>query len=155
MTQRPFQLRALGEIAIRCHDFAAMKDFYGRILGLSLVEGSARGGYGDGLVFYRLGESYGGHVAVLALFDGDTASVSLSDGDSAVPLQAGLRSSLHHLALTLPWAEQEAAATWLIQEGAEARFQTFPWAGWRGLFTRDPDGNTVELVAAAPDWHLS
>lgn len=155
MAERPFQLRALGEIAIRCRDFSAMQDFYSRVLGLSIVEPSERGGYGDGLVFYRLGESFGGHVAVLALFDGETTSVSLSTGDMEVPIQAGLRSSLHHLALSLPWAEQEAAAAWLIQEGYEAKFQAFPWAGWRGVFTRDPDGNTVELVAAAPEWHVS
>ena len=107
MTERPFQLRALGEIAIRCRDFAGMQDFYSRVLGLSAVEGSERGGYGDGLVFYRLGESFGGHVAVLALFDSETASVSLSSGDMEIPVQAGLRSSLHHLALSLPWEEQE------------------------------------------------
>ena len=146
MTERPFQLRALGEIAIRCRDFAGMQDFYSRVLGLSAVEGSERGGYG---------ESFGGHVAVLALFDSETASVSLSSGDMEIPVQAGLRSSLHHLALSLPWEEQEAAADWLTQQGFDAKFQRFPWAGWRGLFTRDPDGNTVELVAAEPDWHLS
>ena len=155
MTERPFQLRALGEIAIRCRDFAGMQDFYSRVLGLPAVESSERGGYGDGLVFYRLGESFGGHVAVLALFDSETASVSLSSGDMEIPVQAGLRSSLHHLALSLPWEEQEAAADWLTQQGFDAKFQRFPWAGWRGLFTRDPDGNTVELVAAEPDWHLS
>lgn len=91
MTERPFQLRALGEIAIRCRDFVAMQDFYSRVLGLPAVKGSERGGYGDGLVFYRLGESFGGHVAVLALFDGKTASVSLFSGDMEIPLQAGLR----------------------------------------------------------------
>lgn len=155
MTDRPFTPRALGEIAIRCRDFAAMQDFYGRVLGLARVEPGERGGYGDGLVFYRLGESFGGHVAVLALFSGGQPGVSMSGGDTQVPLQAGLRSSLHHLALSLPWDEQEAAAEWLRQQGFDARFETFRWAGWRGLFTRDPDGNTVELVAASPEWHLS
>lgn len=132
-----------------------MQDFYGRVLGLPVIEGSERGGYGDGIIFYRLGESFGGHVAVLALFDSETASVSLSGGDLEIPVQAGLRSSLHHIALSLSWEEQDDAAVWLEQQGFEAKFQRFPWAGWRGLFTRDPDGNTVELVAAEPEWHLT
>ncbi|SDW19999.1 VOC family protein [Roseicitreum antarcticum] len=155
MTERPFRPRALGEIAIRCRDFAAMQDFYGRVLGLSRMRPGARGGYGDGIAFYHLGDSFGGHVAVLALFADQTPSVSMSTGDAAVPVQAGLRSSLHHLALSLPWDEQDAAAGWLVQEGYDARFQEFAWAGWRGLFTRDPDGNTVELVAASPEWHVA
>jgi len=150
ISERPFQPRALGEIAIRCRDFIAMEDFYGRVLGLPRIER----GTSDGIIFYRLGPSFGGHVAVLALFDGGAASVSMSDGDPEIPVQAGLRSSLHHLALSLPWEEQDAAAAWLTQEGFETRFQEFAWAGWRGLFTRDPDGNTVELVAASPDGHI-
>lgn len=154
MAKRPFQPRALGEIAIRCADFAAMQDFYGRVLGLERLQPGARGGYSDGIVFFRLGESYGGHVAVLALFADEAGGVSLSPQAAAGPLMAGGRSSLHHLALSLPWDEQEAAATWLQQEGCQVRFVDFDWAGWRGLFTVDPDGNTVELVAASSDWHL-
>ncbi|WP_242500379.1 VOC family protein [Tropicimonas sp. IMCC6043] len=155
MMDRPFHPRALAEIAIRCLDFEAMQDFYGRVLGLARVQPGARGGYGDGIVFYRLGESFGGHVAVLALFSSGTRGVSMSTGDAEQPVQAGLRSSLHHLALSLPWEEQEAAAARLQEEGLDGRFETFSWAGWRGLFTRDPDGNTVELVAASPDWHIA
>ena len=120
-----------------------MVDFYGRVLGLERLEGGARGGPRAGITFFRLGVSFGGHVAVLALFEdsGDVAS-----GDAA--------SSLHHLALSLPWEEQEVAKLCLEQQGFPAHFQDFDWAGWRGLFTRDPDGNTVELVAASPDWHV-
>lgn len=154
MADRTFQPRALGEIAIRCHDFAAMQDFYGRVLGLPRLRPGERGGHSEGIAFYRLGESYGGHVAVLALFADEAGGISMSPEEEDAPLAVGRRSSLHHLALSLPWDEQESAAAWLRQEGCEARFVEFDWTGWRGLFTRDPDGNTVELVAASSDWHL-
>ncbi|SEQ45472.1 Glyoxalase/Bleomycin resistance protein/Dioxygenase superfamily protein [Loktanella sp. DSM 29012] len=143
MTDRPFHPRALGEIAIRCRDYAAMRDFYGRILGLTPITGGVRGGHRDGITFYQLGESHAGHVAVLALF--------ADEG----PVTTGAGSALHHLALALPWDEQVAARDWLLAAGHPAEFTDFDWAGWRGLFTRDPDGNTVELVAASPDWHIT
>ncbi|MBT9385235.1 VOC family protein [Pseudooceanicola sp. CBS1P-1] len=145
MTDRPFRPRALGEIALRCRDFPAMLRFYGQVLGLPRLSGSARGTPGEGIAFFALGESHGGHVAVLALF------AAPPDTD---PPATGAGSSLHHLALSLPWEEQPRAEAWLREAGHEARWQAFPWAGWRGLFTRDPDGNTVELVAADPDWHV-
>lgn len=154
MTDRPFHLRALGEIAIRCRDFEAMQDFYGRVLGLPRLQPSERGGHGDGLAFYRLSESFGGHVAVLALFADKAGGISMSPDAEDGPLTVGRRSSLHHLALSLSWDEQDGAAAWLLKEGREARFADFAWTGWRGLFTRDPDGNTVELVAASADWHI-
>ncbi|TPW33633.1 VOC family protein [Martelella alba] len=139
MSGRKFSPRALGEIAIRCRDFSAMQDFYGRILGLERLIGDAGRTHRAGIVFYRLGESFGGHLAVLALFE-----------DTGEEVETGPRSSLHHLALSLTYGEQADAAAWLEKHGCEARFQDFDWAGWRGLFTRDPDGNTVELVAAIP-----
>lgn len=154
MPDRPFQVRALGEIAIRCRDFSAMLDFYDRVLGLSRLRSGARGGHRDRIAFFRLGESYGGHVAVLALFSDEAGDVSMSPGEAEGALSVGRRSSLHHLALSLPWDEQEAADVWLRQEGYETRWEHFGWTGWRGLFTRDPDGNTVELVAASADWHI-
>lgn len=154
MMERPFQPRALGEIAIRCCNFEAMPDFYGRVLGLERLQPGGRGGHSDGIVFFRLGESYGGHVAVLALFADNVGGVSMSPETEEASLVVGRRSSLHHLALSLPWGEQEDAAIWLRQEGCDVRFVDFYWTGWRGLFTVDPDGNTVELVAASPEWHL-
>lgn len=155
MTDRPFQVCALGEIAIRCRDFAAMQDFYGRVLGLERLRPGERGGHREGIVFYRFGESYGGHIGVLALFADEAGGVSMSPDAGNDALSVGRRSSLHHLALSLPWDEQKAAAEWLEREGCETRFTDFAWTGWRGLFTRDPDGNTVELVAASPHWHVS
>ncbi|WP_424969393.1 VOC family protein [Dinoroseobacter sp. S76] len=154
MPQTPFRPRALGEIAIRCRDFEAMLAFYGEVLGLDRLAAGPRGGHRNGIAFFRLGESFGGHVAVLALFSDEVGGVSMSPDAEAGPLQAGQRSSLHHLALSLPWEEQEAAAEWLRAAGCAVRIEHFDWTGWRGLFTSDPDGNTVELVAASAEWHL-
>ncbi|MEL6774948.1 MAG: VOC family protein, partial [Pseudomonadota bacterium] len=63
----------------------------------------------------------------------------------------GAGSSLHHLALTIDYAEQEAAMAWYDRLGQPYRVEHFDWIGWRGVFTEDPEGNTVELVAAHPD----
>ena len=145
-TERGFRPRALGEIAIRCADLPAMVAFYEGVLGLERLSGVHR----SDIVFFALGESHGGHTAVLALFRHDAAGrPGLHPGSTGAPL-TGARSSLHHLALALPASEQEAAAAWLRARGLPCRIETFGWIGWRGVFTEDPEGNTVELVAADP-----
>ncbi len=136
---RGFTPRALGEVAIRCRDYAAMVDFYENMIGLTVLDDGRRGDAPQRITFFRLGESFGGHTAVLALFE-----------DAKATARTGACSSLHHIALSLPWDEQVIAKEWLEAHDLPARFQDFDWVGWRGLFTRDPDGNTVELVAAAP-----
>jgi catechol 2,3-dioxygenase-like lactoylglutathione lyase family enzyme len=132
MARRGFRARALGEIAIRTPNVEAMTAFYRDVLGLRVL--STRG---DGrIVFFRLSDGFAGHTAVLALFDEPQAEVV-----------AGPCSALHHIALTLPRAEQDAAQTWLEHENIPCGIEEFAWIGWRGLFLKDPDGNTVELVA--------
>ena len=133
MPERGFTPRALGEIAIRCADLDAMTVFYRDIIGLSPL--ADRGG----IRFFQLGESYGGHTAVLALF--------ASDGTPAT----GPGSSLHHLALTVDASEQQAVCDWYAARGIAYRIEEFPWIGWRGIFAEDPEGNTVELVAKVSD----
>lgn len=134
MARRGFRPRALGEIAIRTRDIAAMTAFYRDVLGLRLLSSRDQGR----IVFFRLAEGFAGHTAVLALFQ-ETEVVA---GGAATP-----RSSLHHLALSLPREEQDAAQAWFAHQGVPCRIETFAWIGWRGLFVTDPDGNTVELVA--------
>ena len=150
--ERGFRPRALGEIAIRCRDHEAMVSFYGETLGLERLQPGERGGHRDGIAFFQLGESHAGHVAVLALFDAGAGGVGT--GEAEGPLATGTSSSLHHIALSMPWDEQDAARSWLEARGVETSTTDFEWAGWRGLFLCDPDGNTVELVAADPAWHV-
>lgn len=141
--ERGFQIRALGEIAIRCADMAAMVAFYEDILGLERITGGPR----EGITFFRIADGFGGHTAVLALFDKEyEARPGLHPTSAQTPATGG-RSSLHHLALSLPFAEQEAAMAWYDQHGISYRVEQFGWIGWRGVFAQDPEGNTVELVA--------
>ena len=60
---------------------------------------------------------------------------------------SGAGSSLHHIALSLPFEEQDAAMRWYEENGQPYRIEHFGWVGWRGVFTQDPEGNTVDLVA--------
>ncbi len=84
---RGFAISGLGEIAIRCIDFAAMTAFYRDTLGLEVL--ADRGG----IVFFRLNNGVEGHTAVLALFDPDL------NPDRGGPAQKP--STLHHIALSL------------------------------------------------------
>jgi catechol 2,3-dioxygenase-like lactoylglutathione lyase family enzyme len=90
----------LGEIAIRTANMAAMVAFYRDVLGLRLLSSRDQGR----IAFFRLGDGFAGHTAVLALFD--------AAGDEV----RAVRSSLHHLALLLPREEQDAAQAWLDQQ---------------------------------------
>ena len=146
MKDRGFQIRALGEIAIRCADMAAMVAFYEDILGLERMTGGAR----EGIIFFRIAEGFGGHTSVLALFDkGYEARPGLHPTSDTAPVTGG-GSALHHIALSLPFAEQEAAMAWYETHGIPHRVEQFGWIGWRGVFVQDPEGNTVELVAYDP-----
>lgn len=140
---RGFRVRALGEIAIRCDDLARMAAFYGDVLGLERMEGSAA----PGIVFFRIAEGFGGHTQILALFEKTaTGRPGLHPTGLYAP-ETGAKSSLHHIALTMPYSEQDAAMAWYDSLGKTYRVEHFGWVGWRGIFTEDPEGNTVELVA--------
>ncbi len=129
--EKGFRPRALGEIAIRCADLDAMTTFYTDVIGLTPLAGN----YAPHIRFLRVAEGVAGHTTVLALF---------ADGTE---FAAGRGGSLHHLALSLPRAELDAVCAWYDRIGQPYDVQDFPWIGWRGVFTRDPEGNTVELVA--------
>jgi catechol 2,3-dioxygenase-like lactoylglutathione lyase family enzyme len=139
-SDRGFRVRALGEIAIRCRDLESMTDFYRDIIGLEVLPGAHR----EGIVFFRIGEGFAGHTAVLALFrDDDTGR-----GEPAP--HGGSGSSLHHLALTVGRKEQDEVVRWYRRKGVEHHVEEFGWIGWRGVFASDPEGNTVEIVAYDP-----
>ncbi len=145
MSQRGFTVRGLGEIAIRCIDLDAMVAFYRDVIGLEPFNDPDNGH----IVFFRISEGFGGHTAVLALFRHDIEGAGHTRAGETPPA-TGPGSSLHHLALSLPWEEQDAVIAWYEKLGLEYNVETFDWVGWRGIFTFDPDGNTVELVAKDP-----
>lgn len=142
---RGFKVRALGEIAIRCSDIRAMMMFYKDIIGLELLSGD----HHQGIVFFKIAQGVEGHTSVLALFRHDMGRPDIHPVSADNPV-TGARSSLHHLALSLPFSEQEAAMQWYDKNNIDYQVQIFTWIGWRGIFTTDPEGNTVELVAYDP-----
>lgn len=143
MTERAIQVRALGEIAIRARDMQAMEAFYRDVLDLRVLRR-----FGDGLVFFDLGESHAGHTAVLALFDAEAQPLDdLRDTRTEPDVRT---STLHHIALTVDADGLDAAQEALAARGVKARQQVFAWAGWRSLFLEDPEGNVVELVSRDP-----
>ena len=137
-----FRPRALGEIAIRCADIKVMAEFYRDVIGLEVLSGSHR----DGIIFFKIGDGFQGHTSVLALFRHDAGRPELHPQGDLAP-QTGAGSSLHHLALSLPSTELPAVEKWYKKINQPYRFETFGWIGWRGIFTQDPEGNTIELVA--------
>lgn len=67
-----------------------------------------------------------------------------------MPACNGCRILIAHLALSLPFDEQATVVEWFESKGVPYQIQDFGWVGWRGIFTTDPEGNTVELVAYHP-----
>ncbi|KIC45376.1 glyoxalase [Ruegeria sp. ANG-S4] len=138
-----FRVRALGEIAIRCSDMSAMVAFYEDVIGLERLSGD----HNSAITFFRIAAGFDGHTQVLALFHHKAAPrPGLHPTGDDRPVTGG-NSSLHHIALSLPFDEQAAVMSWYDQIGQSYRVETFDWIGWRGIFTEDPEGNTVELVA--------
>ncbi len=142
MKDRGFKVGGLGEIAIRCVDFEAMFAFYRNVIGLEVMSLAE----GPGIAFFRISEGVAGHTNVLALFRNGAGTKDAKPNASNPPL-AGAQSSLHHIALSLPFEEQDALMRWYEARGIAYDVEVFDWVGWRGVFTQDPDGNTVELVA--------
>jgi catechol 2,3-dioxygenase-like lactoylglutathione lyase family enzyme len=139
MSRPPFTVGDLGEVAIRCRDLAAMTAFYRDIVGLELIEGD----YRDSIVFLRVADGFAGHTSVVALF-------SAEDGADEPDLADASGSSLHHLALTVRAEDLAAALAWYRAHGLEPTTAEHGWIGWRSVYVNDPEGNTVELVAAVP-----
>jgi catechol 2,3-dioxygenase-like lactoylglutathione lyase family enzyme len=139
----PFKIYQLGEIAIRCSDMDAMFEFYRDIVGLDVLSDTRDAG----IAFFRICTGFGGHTTVLALFHNSTGRPDLHPSGPDAP-ETGATSSLHHLALTVAYSEQEAIRQWLDDNAIDYKVQVFGWIGWQGIFIQDPEGNTVEFVAA-------
>jgi catechol 2,3-dioxygenase-like lactoylglutathione lyase family enzyme len=128
----PRAVRSLGEVALRVNDLEVMRDFYERVVGLELMREF------PGIAFFRLGEGYGGHTTILALFDRN-AEVGTE------------RTTLDHFAFTIDIADYETEKQRLESAGLRVRPVLFDWVGWRSLFFRDPEGNLVEFVCRDPE----
>jgi len=134
MEKPPFRARNLGEVAIRCRDLEAMTAFYRDIVGLDVIEGD----YRDSIVFLRVAPGFAGHTQVVALFRSEPGEAPAGGGGS----------SLHHLALAVSQADLGRAEAWYHSHGLATTTAHHAWVGWDSVYVRDPEGNTVELVAA-------
>ncbi len=143
MTKPPFKVRDLGEVAIRCADLDGMFAFYRDVVGLEVLSDARE----DGIVFFKICDGFGGHTTVLALFLPTAGRPDLHPQGQEKPF-TGAKSSLHHLALTVAFDEQDSIKDWLEKNEVDYQEQVFDWIGWRGIFIKDPEGNTVEFVAA-------
>lgn len=100
-TKKPqFKPCALVEIAIRCAVMAERVWFYEDVIGLERIRGSTY----STLTFFRIGEGFGGHTATLALFNAETSARPREEHSGPF---AGPGSSLHHIAPSLPFSEQD------------------------------------------------
>jgi catechol 2,3-dioxygenase len=134
MMGRP--IRGLGEVALRVADLERMHAFYQDVIGLELLRRFER------MAFFRLGEGFGGHTQVLALFD-----------RSADPKYVGLNSAtttVDHLAFEIDLADFERERQRLTESGLSVTTAEHGWVHWRSLYVNDPEGNTVELVCYDP-----
>ncbi|MFL6515616.1 MAG: VOC family protein [Chthoniobacterales bacterium] len=127
----PTAIRSLGEIALRVNNLPVMKRFYGEVLRLPTL------GEFPNAVFFNVGESYGGHTQVIALFD---RSVEVSQRGSTVD----------HIAFAIALDEFEREKSRLELLGLSVELATHKWVKWRSLYLRDPEGNQVELVCYDP-----
>ena len=121
----------LGELALRVNDLATMRAFYRDVVGLEEWR------EGDGFVFFKVAEGVAGHPQALVLFDRAREVRSET-------------STLDHFAFVIGLDEYEPRRRQLEGAGLEVMTKEFPSFGWRALFVRDPDGNTIEFVCHDP-----
>ena len=130
----------IAEVGLRVRDLATMAAFYQEQLGMEIV--LAEPDY----VFLRVGDLPSplgavGHPQMLVLFDREAA------------LDVAL-TTLDHLAFEIASERYAAARERLQARGMLERERAWPdrlaWRA-RSLFFRDPEGNTIELIAHDPD----
>jgi catechol-2,3-dioxygenase len=125
------KVRALGEVALRVNDLAAMRRFYEDVLGLEPL------GVFEHAVFYRTAPGYGGHTQVFVLFA------------RGVPVSPQA-STVDHIAFTIDREDFEAERARLEGLGLKLKLADHAWVRWRSLYVFDPEGNEIELVCYEP-----
>ncbi len=128
-------VKGLGEIALRVNDLEKMQEFYENAVGLEVMKRF------PAAVFFRVADGAGGHPQVLALFD--------RSGEPSGPAVQE-RSTLDHVAFEIDLSAYESEKARLEGLGLSVEPRIFAWTGWRSLFVKDPEGNTVELVCSDP-----
>ncbi len=125
-------VRGLGEIALRVRDLDAMQKFYQEIIGLPLMSRT------ESYAFFKIGDGYGGHVQVLALFD-RTKELGYRRVEAKT-------STVDHFAFEISLDDYGAEKERLEAAGLKVVTAEHAWVRWRSIYVMDPEGNEVELV---------
>jgi catechol-2,3-dioxygenase len=125
-------VRGLGEIALRVSDLDAMQAFYQEVIGLPLMSRTSH------WAFLKIGDGYGGHTQVLALFDRSQTS-----GFAGINAAT---STIDHIAFEIDLADAAGEKARLEALGFQVTTAEHAWVHWRSLYVTDPEGNEVELV---------
>lgn len=130
----------IAEVGLRVKDLPRMVTFYQEVLGLETVRAYEK------YIFLNAGDldsplGRGGHPQLLVLFDRE------------VPLDISL-TTVDHLAFEIPLDQFAAERQRLEEMGITVKERIWTgdlaWLGARSLFFRDPEGNTLELIAHDP-----
>ena len=125
-------VRGLGEVALRVNDLDTMQTFYQEVIGLPLMSRTPQ------WAFFKIGDGYGGHTQVLALFDR-----SQNPGYSGINAAT---STIDHIAFEIDLADLAGEKARLEALGLQVVTVEHAWVHWRSLYITDPEGNEVELV---------
>lgn len=137
-------VRGLGELALRVDDLDAMTAFYRDVVGLSVLREF------DTSTFFDLGEGYGGHTTIVALFDRAAEESALDDPGNAYTPPDAAATTVDHFAFTVAREDLDAERDRLESLGVDLEFATHDWVSWRSLYFEDPEGNSVEFVCYDP-----
>jgi catechol 2,3-dioxygenase-like lactoylglutathione lyase family enzyme len=137
-------VKAIGEVAIRVNDLDGMRRFYEEVIGLEVMRRFPKA------VFFRITDGYKGHVQALVLFDrrGEPGGPRIHRSTPAGVSQE--RSTLDHIAFEIDLSSYQAERQRLERLGLSVESVELEWAGWRSLYIKDPEGNTVEFVCFDP-----
>ncbi len=131
------RVKGLGEVAIRVRNLDAMQKFYAEVIGLEVLR------RGEGFVFFKIAEGYGGHSQVLALFDANELGFIEAKSPQVTPET----STLHHIALNIALDDFENERMRLEELGLNLEVVEHPWLHVRSLYFPDPEGNILEFVS--------
>jgi catechol 2,3-dioxygenase-like lactoylglutathione lyase family enzyme len=134
----PFTARGVGEVVLRVRDIDAMIAFYRDVLGLELLRRFA-----DDIAFMRVAPGFGGHTQIVGFFRKQLPS---NFRRREWPGHEPGHTTLHHFALEISRADHDGALAHLAALGIATDTAVHPWIGWRSIYLRDPEDNTVELV---------
>ena len=135
-SDRPRQVKGLGEVSIRVRDLDAMHKFYEEVVGLEVLRRD------ESFVFFKVAEGYGGHTQNLALFDATNRSF-LENKSLGISPEA---TTLHHIALNVALEDFESEKMRLEGLGLKVNATVHEWLHVRSLYFPDPEGNSLEFV---------